>query len=61
MAVGLTSLAHELTLAGIRARHPKATGEQVGHEYCKLAYGAELAEQVRAERLRRRAAGERRD
>jgi len=51
-AVELTSLARELTLAGIRARHPGAGAEAIDDEYCRLVYGDDLAAKVRVARGR---------
>ena len=57
-AIELTALAGELALAGIRARHPGATAEQIEDEYCRLVFGSELATRVRVERRRRRDASQ---
>lgn len=53
-ASDLTVFAHELTLAGIRARNPKATPEQVEEEHYRLVLGRALADEVLAYRRKLR-------
>ena len=55
-AFELTSLAREFAMAGIRARHPGATREQLEHEYCAMLFGQETAARVRDAAERRRSA-----
>ena len=55
-ASDLTVFAHALTLAGIRARMPEATPEQVEEEHYRLVLGRELADKVLA--YRRQLGGE---
>jgi len=60
-ASDLTLFVHELTLAGIRARLPKATDAEVEAEPYRVVFGPELADSVLAHRSRiRGGAGSRR-
>lgn len=51
MALSMSEAARELTVAGIRHRHPDWTDEQVHHALLVQLHGADVAEEIRRSRL----------
>jgi hypothetical protein len=55
-ACEMTTFAMRLTRAGIKARWPEATEEQLNEEHYRLVFGSEVAREVLEYRRQRRAA-----
>ena len=51
MALSMSEAARELTVAGIRHRHPDWTDDQVHHALLMQLHGADVAEKIRLARL----------
>lgn len=51
MAFRMSEAARELTVAGIRHRHPDWTDEQVHHAFLEHLHGPDVAEKIRRSRF----------